>query len=60
MILNLSFQFDKSTFSLREVSESRARQAENKGKEGDGEGVYWDQDQNEMSDIWIQSVAEGG
>lgn len=52
--LNLSLQFDKSTFSL--VVQS---QAERKGKMGDGEGVFWDQDQNEMRDIWIQSGAEG-
>lgn len=55
MILSLSLEFDKSTFSL-----NAERQAEKKGKEGDGEGVYWDRDQNEMRDIWIQPGAEGG
>lgn len=55
VILNLSLEFDKSTLSLNVEC-----QAEKKGKEEDGDGVYWDRDQNEMWDIWIQWGAEGG
>lgn len=52
--LNLSLEFDKSTFSLNVECQVE------KGTEKDGEGVYGDRDQNETWDIWIQSGAEGG
>lgn len=54
VILNLLLEFDKSTFSLNIDCQVE------KDREGDGGGIYWDQDQNEMRDIWIQSRAEGG
>lgn len=48
---DLLLQFDESTFSPELEKESKA---------GDGEGVYWDQNQNEMKSIWTQLGAGGG